>query len=329
MISVNKPLLLNVSYIKPDRKHDIEESFEIIYKDENDVVYKSNEPALAEIYFVKDEYRDFNYNKPQERIDKLRKESCLISNIRYKIAEEIGEDGLNFVKNCYNNRDYQALNRLYGWRYAFGCDFQPEFYFMKKWYEKYPLENVRLSKAFLDIETDIMDNIPDLEKIYLTAYSPVNLITIILEETKESFTFILKPYKPSKIGMSDEEYKTRYSYYEKQLHDHENLMLNLDSFIDNLHKSFDGTYGYLKYGLRVYEKEIDLIADTFRLLNSRKPNFCMIWNMRFDIQYLLERIKILGYDPKSIMCHPDFENPHCNFHVDKMTFKLEKQYDYF
>jgi hypothetical protein len=175
-----------------------------------------------------------------------------------------------------------------------------------------------------------MDNITDLENIYLTAYSPVNVVTIILEETKESYTFILHPYKPSSsLGLSDDEYKTRYSLYEKQLKDHNDLMNNLNSFIKDLHDSFDDVYGNIKYSIREYEKEIELIADVFRLINLKKPNFCMIWNMRFDIQYLLERIKVLGYDPKSIMCHPDFKNPNCYFHIDKMTFRIEKQYDYF
>ena len=38
-----------------------------------------------------------------------------------------------------------------------------------------------------------------------------------------------------------------------------------------------------------------------------------IWNMRFDIQYLYYRIQMLGYNPASIMCHPDFENPKCAY----------------
>ena len=53
--------------------------------------------------------------------------------------------------------------------------------------------------------------------------------------------------------------------------------------------------------------------------------------MRFDIQYLYNRIKVLGYDPSFIMCHPDFkvEDRRCMFKVDRSTFMLEKQYDYF
>ena len=151
-----------------------------------------------------------------------------------------------------------------------------------------------------------------------------------MEETNECFTFILRPFKPSKITYRDPvEYELRYKMYESQLAQHNRLMETMDDFIKDLHDSFDETYGELKYSIREYREEIDLIADVFRLLNDRKPNFCLIWNMRFDIQYLLERIKVLGYDPTTIMTHRDFQHPKAYFHVDQRVFQLEKQYDYF
>ena len=174
MIYGENPTLLTVNYVKPDKKRGIEESFEVVYKTEDGTVYKSNEPAEAEIYFVKPELRNFDYNKPQERLNNLQKETVLVSQIRHRIAEEIGEDGLMFIQQCFNNRDYKSLDRLYGWRYAFACDFQPEFYFMKSWYEKYPLKSTKLTKSFMDIEADIYDYTPDLDRIPGTAYAPVN-----------------------------------------------------------------------------------------------------------------------------------------------------------
>lgn len=330
MIYGENPTLLTVNYIKPDKKRGIEESFEVVYKTEDGTVYKTDEPAEAEIYFVKPEFRNFNYNKPQERMEHLQKISVPVSQIRHRIAEEIGEDGLMFIQQCFNNKDFKSLDRLYGWRYAFACDFQPEFYFMKSWYEKYKLKNVRLTKSFIDIETDILDYKPDLDRIPGTAYAPVNCVTVVLDETKECFTFILRPYKPSKMTYTDPaEYEKRYKMYESQLAQHDELMADIPGFIKDLHDSFNPTYGELRYSLREYTEEIDLIADIFRLLNDRKPNFALTWNMRFDIQYLLERCKALGYDPTTIMCHKDFNHPRCYYHVDKMVFQIEKQYDYF
>lgn len=329
MVEANNPTLLNVTYIKPSKQNDNEEYFEVIYKNESGEVHRVKEPPDADIWFVKPEYRTYSYNKPEERMERMEKVTVPISKIRYKIAEMMGDEGKNFVKQCFETRNVKALNQLYKWPYCFGADFQPEYYYMKNWYTKYKIGNVKLTKAFMDIETDLMDYTLDMENIPNTAYSPVNLISIILEDSKEAWTFILRPYEPSKMGRSDEEYKERYKMYEKQLKDHEYMMNHMDEFIKDLNDSFDPTYGHISYHLREYENEIDLIADAFRLINTRKPNFCMIWNMRFDIQYLYYRIIALGYDPTSIMCHRDFDQPRCYFKVDRSTFQLEKQYDYF
>ena len=331
MIKGTNPTLLNCTYIRPNKDNDYTEKFEVIYKTEDGEVRKSEEPAEADIYIVKPEFRDFSYNKPQERMERMDKIRVPISKIKEFIAKESGDFGKRIIDMSQAAKDYRITNQLYKWPYAFACDFQPEYYYMKNWYEKYQLKRPRLSLAFMDIETDLIDYQPNMDDIPNTAYAPVNLITVILEESKEAWTFVLRPREPSKNGRSDEEYKKRYALYQKQLASHQELLNNKENFIKKIHDEFDNTYGYLHYNIREYEREIDLIADTFRLINTRKPNFCLIWNMRFDIQYLYYRIRELGYDSSSIMCHPDFkvEDRRCSFKVDKSTYMLEKQYDYF
>lgn len=330
MIKGNNPTLLNVTYIRPNKTNGYTDKFEVVYKTEEGEVRKSDEPAEADIYIVKPEFRDFTYNKPQERMERMDKLRVPIKNIRNVIEKQSGDYGKQIRARAEGMNDPKILNQLYRWPYAYACDFQPEYYFMKNWYEKYQLKRPKLTVAYLDIETDLMDYQVNLDDIPNTAYSPVNLITVILEDTKEAWTFILKPYKPQRHGRSDEEYKKRYALYERQLKAHQELVNNKQKFIERIHNEFDNTYGYIHYNIREYDREIDLIADTFRLINTRKPNFCLTWNMRFDVQYLYHRIVALGYDPVSIMCHPDFkDNPRCAFKVDRSTFQLEKQYDYF
>lgn len=332
MIKGKNPTLLNVTYIRPTKKNDYKEYFEVIYKDDNGEVHRSNEPANGDFYIVKPEYRNYHITKPEERIEKMNKVRVPISKIRYKIAEEMGEQGKMIIQQSFQERNFKILNQLYKWPYVYGADFQPEYYYMKNWYDKYQLQkNVKLTKGFIDIETDTIDTVPDLDNIANSANSPVNCVTVIMDNLKEAYTFILRPYEPSKLGRSEEEYKKRYELYKQQLKDHEWLMSHKNEFLDDLNKSFDDTYGHIEYHIREYEKEIDLIADVFRYINFRKPNFMLIWNMRFDIQYLLYRIMALGYDPKGIMCHPDFpeQDRRCSFNVDRTTFMIEKQFDYF
>ena len=61
----------------------------------------------------------------------------------------------------------------------------------------------------------------------------------------------------------------------------------------------------------------NLIADLFNLINNKKPDFILAWNMAFDIPYIIDRIKMLGYDPASILSHPDFKFKHCEYFVDR------------
>lgn len=327
MIVGKNPTLLNVKYVRPSKT--TEECFEVIYKDDEGVVRLSIEKPEIDIWFVKPEYRDFDYNKPQFEMSKMYTVRTKVSEVAKTIASEMGEEGLNFIKACLNARDYKRINQVFKWPYVFKADFQPEYYFMDEWYKKYPLNYPKLSKGFLDIETDIIDYKPNLDDVPNTAHAPVNLVTVILEDTNESWTFVLKPYKPSPLGLNEKEWKTRYEMYESQLKQHEKIFADTSVILKDIHDRFDGMYGYIDYHIREYEKEIDLIADVFRLINNRKPNFMLTWNMRFDIQYLFYRIRTLGYYPESIMCHPDFENKRCSFVLDRSTYLIEKQYDYF
>lgn len=329
MIKAKNPILLNVSYIKPTKANNNKECFEIIFKNDINETQRAEEPAESLIYFVKPEFRNYDYNKPEERISSMYTVKSPISKIRYKIAEEMGDEGKQIIKQAYEQRDFRRLNQLYKWRYSYGADFQPEFYFMRDWYGKHTMTMPKLSIAYLDIECDMIDTRINMDKISDTAYAPVNAVTVILDESKEAWTFLLKPYEPSKLGRTEEEYKERYKLYESQKRQHEFLMNNKDEFIRDLNNSFDPTYGHLSYHIRDYDKEINLIADIFGLINKRKPDFCLAWNMRFDVQYLYYRIIALGYDPSTIMCSKDFDDRRCYFKVDRSTFELAKQYDFF
>lgn len=336
MISGSNPLLLNVTYIKPKTKGrgDTGECFEVIYRDDDGNMRLSYEPAEVEIYFTKPEFRvpegQYDYIKPEERIERLDKCRVLYSEIPRAIQREIGPSAREFVRRCYENQDYDSLDKLYLWPYSFRADFLPEFYFMDEWMKKYPLpSSIKLTKGFIDIEIDQIDGFVDLDDIGNSAHCPVNCVTVILEETRESFTFVLKPREPVRLGRSEEEYQRLHEMYLKQAADHATLVENIDSFIKSLNDTFDPVYGHIEYHIRSYDEEIELIADIFRLINSRKPNFCTAWNMRFDIQYLMYRIRALGYNPADIICHPDFPDPECYFKVDRSTYMLEKQFDFF
>ena len=330
MIKSKNPTLLNVFYQAPNRGKGVKEYFEVLYIDDDGKTQLAYESPNVGIYIVKPEFRNYNYNKPQERIELMDEVTVPFSQIRRRIAEEIGDQGLNFVDHCYQVKEPRELDKLYSWPYAFKCDFQPEFYYMQEWYEKFPESNRKLSKAFIDIEIDTYDFVPNLDDLTHTSYAPVNCATIIFEDSKEVFTFVLRPIKPSKVNFGNEnDYNNRLSLYQSQLQQQEKMKENLSQFIQDIKDEFTPVYGPLSYQVKFFDKEIDLIYQIFKVINDRKPNFCMAWNMRFDIQYLVERIKVLGYEVSSVICPPDLDNLRCHFSIDKSTYQLEKQYDFF
>ena len=156
-----------------------------------------------------------------------------------------------------------------------------------------------------------MDYNLDMDDLASTAYCPVNCATLILDDTNDCYTFILKPINPSRLSLKEDEYDARYALYEKQLKQYEALYQNQKAKIDELHKEFDETYGNLNYQLRFYEKEIELIADIFRCINTKKPNFCLcplfvirISNIKHVISKLINRhLKFNDSSTISIAAH--------------------------
>ena len=332
MVEAKNPTLLNVNYIEANKDTGVDEHFEVVYRDGNGEMKYVKEPPMVKIYFTKPEFRDHTYNKPHEKMSRLYPVEVPFSKVRKTIEDEMGEEGHRFVRQCIHNKDYKALDKLYLWPYSYRADFHPEFYYMDEWFKKYPTDDSvkpKLTKSYLDIETDQIDGITNIDDIPHSSNEPVNCVTVIMEETMECFTFVLEPYRPKRLGYSEDEYKKRLWYYEQQLKQCRELKANLPAFIKELEGRFNQTYGNLKYHIMFYEKEIELITDIFRTINHYKPNFCMMWNMRFDIQYLLYRIKTLGYNPAEIMCHPDFKHKSCYFKADKFSFAIERQFDYF
>lgn len=74
----------------------------------------------------------------------------------------------------------------------------------------------------------------------------------------------------------------------------------------------------IEYILDRSPTELDGIKWIFKQLHNDKPEFCVIWNISFDLQYYLDRIQVLGGDARKIMCHPDvpFKYRKANLRID-------------
>ena len=75
----------------------------------------------------------------------------------------------------------------------------------------------------------------------------------------------------------------------------------------------------IKLHIKVCDTEEEVIRWTFQQIHNCKPDFITIWNIAFDIPYILDRCKFRGIEPTDIFCHPDVPKKWrmCRFKLDK------------
>ena len=69
----------------------------------------------------------------------------------------------------------------------------------------------------------------------------------------------------------------------------------------------DGMKAYEKAGgirlhVQICDGEVNLIKWVFDKIHMHKPDFIGVWNMSFDIPYILKRLEFRGIDPRQIFC---------------------------
>jgi hypothetical protein len=289
------------------------------------------EPKM-DIYFEKNEFRNHSYNKSYARISELNKKTVKSKDIIFAIADDMGEQGKAFLNNVFNTKNYGALKDLYLYPYVFGADYDPVAWYRIQWLRN--LNNdlpKKLTKGFLDIEVDGLE-VPGMPN---PIDCPINAITLIDESANVVYTFLLTHRKfipkdtshmNEKELSKEEERKKRYKY----MHDAQNYMMDHQlKFIQQLHEAFDDLYGAFDYKLYFYDDERKMLVHLFQLINFLKLDFIGIWNMSFDIPYIINRLEYLGMDPAKVMCHPDFPSKVCKFKADTHNYEIKNKSDQF
>lgn len=61
----------------------------------------------------------------------------------------------------------------------------------------------------------------------------------------------------------------------------------------------------LDLNFKIFDQEVDLIKWIFDNIHACRPDFVTIWNIGYDIPYILDRLKFRQVDPADIICSPD------------------------
>lgn len=325
-------MLLDVQYVRANNQTKEPDYLYIIWKDLLTGEKKLTivpEPAV-DIYFEKPQLRTHSYVKRYEWLKNLDKRTVKYRNIIPEIAKEMGPNGTNYLKNIYETHDFSRLKDFQTYPYIFGSDFDVRSLYRIEWLNKLDNKSRKsITKGFFDIEADSFGK-PGFAN---ADDCPIDLVTIIDKNNMKSYTFALVGRDAEKVfpsGLTDEQNRRDYEgMVADRLLQEQSLMADIPGLKKELHQLFDEHYGVLDFNFYFYTDERKMLIHLFQLINQLKLDFIVVWNISFDIPYILRRMEVLGLDPKEVICSPDFPSKQCYFKHDRKNQLPKNKSDFF
>ena len=302
--------LMNTIYHKPRKDEDgkkIPDALTMIIKDNttgNKIAKTIHQPQYT-YYKIKDEYvTDYNQIAvPKEQVEEITVPyNTLVSDI----AERTGNK--DFYYENIRNGNYRANRYLHTNTSILNSDMDINDRVRVEFFRMYGMnEEVSLTKSYLDIEADTIDMAGDFPEL---GECPVNAVTVIDGTSENVYTFALRNPKNPLIAQFEYEYMQDMNKFKQEMKDL--IRDTVGGWKNEVRFGLDK----LNFELLFFDDEIEMLVALFHLINATKPDFVLAWNMAFDIPYIIERLKILGVDPVSVLCHPDFEIKECYYYID-------------
>lgn len=300
--------ILNTAYIGRRKNSDGK-----IQKDYISLLFKDNVTGQKHIHNIFEP--EYTYYKLKDMYqldhhlffidkDKVEPVTCKYSELLRDIAKQTGNEEFFYDNirsgNSGENRKLHTLNNI------FSSDINVEDYYRMLFAREYKNEPIQLNKAYLDIETDGIHQVGDFPEM---GEVPINAVAFMDERSGTIYQFLLENDANPLIAQ-----------YKEQLQE-PGMMDKIQKFIT---KSVGGYKKAKKYGVDnlklqflFFREEIELIQALFDVINQTSPDILLIWNMAFDLNYIIARIEALGYDPKSIICDPRIETQYLKYYVDE------------
>ena len=298
------------------------------------IVYKDNTTGKKGIevienpkyvfYMLKNNIPTPNYDMFFTDMKNLDEITCRYRDINKAIAEKLDQyEGTTKYTDLFkkNVRDgnYKANMEFQKSRRVFGSDIPINDFYRMRFAEQYKNTETPVSRAYLDIEVDVKLSPTDFPT---NGNCPINAISYFEHDTKRLFTFLLNQ---KDVNPKSNEFCTTVDNraFNKEFKGFLNETLGSE-------KVKDFKLENIQTKVLVYDDELTLLKDLFGYINYTKPDFLMVWNMSFDIPFIINRILALGGNPKEIMCihdiSPLYEN--CNYIVDSDHEDFSTKGDY-
>lgn len=298
------------------------------------IVYKDNTTGKKGIevienpkyvfYMLKNNIPTPNYDMFFTDMKNLDEITCRYRDINKAIAEKLDQyEGTTKYTDLYkkNVRDgnYKANMDFQKSRRVFGSDIPINDFYRMRFAEQYKNTETPVSRVYLDIEVDVKLSPTDFPT---NGNCPINAISYFEHDTKRLFTFLLNQ---KDVNPKSNEFCSTVDNraFNKEFKDFLNETLGSE-------KVKDFKLENIQTKVLVYNDELTLLKDLFGYINYTKPDFLMVWNMSFDIPFIINRIIALGGNPKEIMCIHDISPlyEHCNYIVDPNHEEFSTKGDY-
>ena len=298
------------------------------------IVYKDNTTGKKGIevienpkyvfYMLKNNIPTPNYDMFFTDMKNLDEITCRYRDINKAIAEKLDQyEGTTKYTDLYkkNVRDgnYKANMEFQKSRRVFGSDIPINDFYRMRFAEQYKNTETPVSRAYLDIEVDVKLSPTDFPT---NGNCPINAISYFEHDTKRLFTFLLNQ---KDVNPKSNEFCTTV--------DNREFNEEFKGFLNETlgsEKVKDFKLENIQTKVLTYNDELTLLKDLFGYINYTKPDFLMVWNMSFDIPFIINRILALGGNPKEIMCihdiSPLYEN--CNYIIDSDHEDFSTKGDY-
>ena len=298
------------------------------------IVYKDNTTGKKGIevienpkyvfYMLKNNIPTPKYDMFFTDMKNLDEIKCKYRDVNKAIAEKLDQyEGTTKYTDLYkkNVRDgnYKANMDFQKSRRVFGSDIPINDFYRMRFAEQYKNTETPVSRAYLDIEVDVKLSPTDFPT---NGNCPINAISYFEHDTKRLFTFLLNQ---KDVNPKSNEFCTTV--------DNREFNEEFKGFLNETlgsEKVKDFKLENIQTKVLVYDDELTLLKDLFGYINYTKPDFLMVWNMSFDIPFIINRILALGGNPKEIMCihdiSPLYEN--CNYIVDSDHEDFSTKGDY-
>ena len=291
---------------KPDEKGKwSKDIMTIVYRDNEtgEKLKEEIEDPINDFYFIKPEYQtDYpNLFVPVEQTEHI---VCPNRLLLKEIASKTGN--MQFYNNNISNGNRRGNNILHTDPRILFSDMALEDKYRYYFSKSYTNNIYQIQKCFFDIEADTINMKGDFPEL---GECPINAVSLIVQSAKTIFTLLLRDPDNEQANQFEIDYNEGKI---KPL-----LREFIKENVGGEHAFHNFSLDEYDFKMIFYDEEINLITDIFRIINLYKPDFVLAWNMAFDIPYTIERIKVLGYDPADIICHPDFKRKELNYFVDE------------